>query len=238
MLDVVGQNYRENELVAAHADKPTRRIVGTENGMGRNNWLPVRDDPAYAGMFLWTGSDYLGEADRVGWPRIASGSGLVDRIDNPRPRGYERAAWWSEAPVVHIARRLMELPDSSDVPVMTNVATPAPTGPMVLADWTPADLSPHQETLEVYSNAEEVELIVNDHSLGRKLRNADDAPRQWQVVFKPGAVRAIAYNHGNAVAEETLRTAGKAQRIKLIRAAALAGRHGQEVGIPHRHHPN
>ena len=31
LLDVVGQNYRENEILAAHAAKPTRKIIGTEN---------------------------------------------------------------------------------------------------------------------------------------------------------------------------------------------------------------
>ena len=31
ILDVVGQNYRENEILAAHRQKPTRKILGTEN---------------------------------------------------------------------------------------------------------------------------------------------------------------------------------------------------------------
>jgi beta-galactosidase len=35
MLDVVGQNYRENELAKAHADKPSRKIIGTENSKNR-----------------------------------------------------------------------------------------------------------------------------------------------------------------------------------------------------------
>jgi beta-galactosidase len=216
MLDVVGQNYRENELIAAHDEKPTRKIIGTENGMGRGSWLAVRDYAAYAGMFLWTGADYLGEADRVGWPRIAAGSGLVDRIDQPRPRGLERASWWSEKPVVHIARRLIEVPDTSELPAMVNIAMPAPTGPTAAADWTPDNLSPHRETVEVYSNAEAVELFINKQSLGRKPRNADDSPRLWPVDFTPGTVRAVAYNAGKVVAEETLRTAGKPQRLKLI----------------------
>ena len=36
MLDVIGQNYRENEILAAHAAKPTRKIIGTENQHGRD----------------------------------------------------------------------------------------------------------------------------------------------------------------------------------------------------------
>jgi len=52
LLDVIGQNYRENEILAAHAAKPTRRILGTENQHGREVWLALRDNPPYAGQFL------------------------------------------------------------------------------------------------------------------------------------------------------------------------------------------
>ena len=31
ILDVVGQNYREKEILAAYKQKPTRKIIGTEN---------------------------------------------------------------------------------------------------------------------------------------------------------------------------------------------------------------
>ena len=50
LLDVVGQNYRENEILAAHAAKPTRKIVGTENqaGTARSGWrcATIRPTPA------------------------------------------------------------------------------------------------------------------------------------------------------------------------------------------------
>ena len=66
LLDVVGQNYREQEILKAHADKPTRKIIGTENTHDRNQWVAMRDHPEYSGQFLWSGIDYLGEAGR--WP--------------------------------------------------------------------------------------------------------------------------------------------------------------------------
>jgi beta-galactosidase len=216
MLDVVGQNYRETELAAAHAQNPLRKIVGTENGKTRASWLVVRDHPAFAGMFLWTGADYLGEADRAGWPAISRHTGLVDRIDNVHVVGLERASWWSDRPVVHIARRLIEPVDTSALPTTTNVAMPAPAGPAAAADWTPTDLSPHEETVEVYSNAPEVELRVNGRTLGRLPRNADDSPRSWKVTFEPGHVQAIAYDGNKKVGEETLHTAGKPAKLRLI----------------------
>lgn len=216
MLDVVGQNYRENELTKAHADKPTRKIVGTENSKNRSSWLPVRDNPAYAGMFLWTGADYLGEADRAGWPQISNPSGLVDRVDGVKPIGWERASWWSTTPVVKLGRRVTEVIDTSELPTMVGVAMPQPRGPGVLGDWTPQVLTPHIEKVEVVTNADQVELFLNGRSQGRKPRNADDSAIQWPIEFVPGELRALAYKNGRKVGEDVLRTAGPAAAIRLV----------------------
>ena len=94
LLDVVGQNYRENEILAAHQQKPARKILGTENGHDRTVWLPLRDNPPYAGQFLWSGIDYLGESRQ--WPTVAYNSGLLDRTATPRPLAFQRQSWWSD----------------------------------------------------------------------------------------------------------------------------------------------
>ncbi len=104
LLDVVGQNYRENEILAAHAAKPTRKILGTENHGELSTWLALRDNPPYAGQFLWSGIDYLGESRR--WPNVVAGSGLLDRTGAIKPMGYERQSWWSDQPMVHMVRRV------------------------------------------------------------------------------------------------------------------------------------
>ncbi len=77
MLDVVGQNYREREILAAHQQKPARKIIGTENGHDRAAWLLLRDNAPYAGQFLWAGVDYLGESRK--WPTVCDNAGLLDR---------------------------------------------------------------------------------------------------------------------------------------------------------------
>ncbi len=104
MLDVVGQNYRPAEILAAHAQKPSRKIIGTENTHGLDQWLPVRDHAEYSGEFLWAGVDYLGEARS--WPFIGSGGGMDDRTDAMKPDALERESWWSTTPVVHMVRRV------------------------------------------------------------------------------------------------------------------------------------
>ena len=211
MLDVVGQNYRENEILAAHQQKPSRKIIGTENGHSREAWLALRDHPAYAGQFLWSGADYLGEAHV--WPYIANSSGLLDRTDFPHPIGLQRQSWWSAAPMVRIVRRVAP---AARGPVDPGEATDAKRPHQVLfADWTPANPAAHTEDVEVYSNAETVELFLNGKPLGTENIHADASPRTWQVPFAPGTLRAVATNAGHVVATDELRTAGAPARIVL-----------------------
>lgn len=233
MLDVVGQNYRENELAAAHRQDPRRRIVGTENGHNRANWVPVRDNPAYAGMFLWTGIDYLGEANRAGWPFISRYTGLLDRTGAPHIRGLERASWWSDKPVIHVVRNAIPDaagpatdgaggPNQPTLPTMIAVATPQP--PVALFDdWTPANLQPHPETIEVYSNCRQVEAFLNGRSLGSLPINADASPRRWAVTYSPGEVRAVCRDQGAGGISDRLRTAGRPAAIRLSSDARMVG---------------
>jgi len=211
LLDVVGQNYRENEILAAHAARPERKIVGTENGHDRKVWLALRDHPPYAGQFLWSGIDYLGESRR--WPVVSNASGLLDRTGTPKPLAFERQSWWSDQPMVYIARRVVPAQASPTDPgwepgVRRQVQT-------LFHDWTPGEASAHEENVEVYSNCEQVELTLNGRSLGAQPRSAEDAPRNWRVPFEPGVIKPSARTGGQVVATHELRTAGKAAKIVL-----------------------
>jgi beta-galactosidase len=219
MLDVVGQNYRENELIAAHEQNRKRAIVGTENAKGRTNWLAVRDYAPYAGYFLWTGVDYMGETDRRGWPNVSNSSGLLDRTGQLKIEGMRIASWWSEKPVIHVVRNTEPptdpaAPPPPPVPTEVGVATPPPPNTL-FDDWTPANGRPHPETIEVYSNCEQVEAFLNGRSLGKRPLPSDASPRQWAVTFEPGEVRATCSNGGTVAGQDVLRTAGAPARIEL-----------------------
>lgn len=233
MLDVVGQNYRENELIAANKQNPKRAIVGTENGHNRSNWVPVRDYAPYAGMFLWTGIDYLGETNRAGWPNISRPNGLLDRTGMQRIKGMERESWWSEKPVVHVVRNADVAaagpatdgaggPNQPVLPTMIAVATPAPLVAL-FDDWTPVNQTPHTETIEVYSNCKNVEALLNGNSLGVLPINTDASPRRWGVQYAPGEVRAVCKDPGVANVSDTLRTAGPPVAIVLVADKAAVG---------------
>jgi len=212
LLDVVGQNYRENEILAAHQAKPSRKILGTENTHDRRVWLALRDNPPYAGQFLWAGIDYLGEAP--GWPAVASYSGLLDKTGGMKPIAFERQSWWSDQPMVHMVRRVARQQAAPTDPGYEGTR-PIPA-PALYDDWTPADLSAHQENVEVYSNCPQVELALNGKSLGSQALPADATPRIWRVTFEPGTLRA-ACTEGDAKPGPSyeLRTAGQPARIAL-----------------------
>jgi beta-galactosidase len=232
MLDVVGQNYRENELAKAHADKPSRKIIGTENTKDRGPWVMVRDNPAYSGMFLWTGIDYLGEADRAGWPYISNPSGLIDRDGVVKAVGLERASWWSNTPVIAIARRVAKTRDNAGAvgAEVNQAASRAVVG--AFADWSPADRSAHTEKVEVYSNAPMAELFLNGKSLGKQPIHADASARTWDVTFAPGVLKAVGYDDkGKKIAQNTLQTAGAPAAVKLVAEQAKLAPGFDHVGF-------
>jgi beta-galactosidase len=241
LLDVVGQNYRPQEILAAHAQKPTRKIIGTENGHDRDQWVAVRDHPEYSGQFLWSGIDYLGESRT--WPTIGSGSGLINTVALPHGRAYERQSWWSTTPMVAMVRRVAVVRAAPIDPGYANATTldqsaaakpetpsaPAarqrPAGPPpdptvrfsepLLSDWTPKNLDPHTENVDVYTNAQEVELFLNGKSLGVEKLHPDASAITYKVPFEPGTLKAVARTNGKVVAIQELKTAGKPARIQF-----------------------
>ncbi len=210
LLDVVGQNYRENEILAAHEQKPTRKIIGTENTHDRRQWVALRDHAPYAGQFLWTGIDYLGESRR--WPAIGHGSGLLDRTGEARPIAFERQSWWGDAPMVRLTRRVAP---TDAMPTDPGYGAEERHTLVLFSDWTPKNVQTNGENVEVYSNCQDVELFLNGKSLGAKPLNADASPRTWKVAYVPGTLKAVARNDGKVAATDELRTAGPPAKIIL-----------------------
>ena len=197
MMDVVGQNYRENELVAAHEKNPNWKVIGTENRTEQAAWIPLRDQPYMSGQFLWTGIDYLGEAD---WPEVAHGSGLLDKTGGTKDVAYQRQSWWSDKPVLYVMRK------------EGNAGAGA-----WISDWSPTDIDTYDEAkIQAFSNCDEVELFLNGTSAGSQLRLADNAsPGNWSITFHKGTLKAVGKNNGKVVAEQELTTTASPAKIVL-----------------------
>lgn len=212
MLDVIGTNYRDEELLQAWKDKKGRNIVITESGHHRSAWLACRDNAPHAGQFLWTGIDYLGESRS--WPLTVFNAGLLDRCGFVMPRGHERQSWWSDEPMVKAYRRIAK---TAEIPVDPGYeAIEWKRRQVLFSDWNPFNPDVHEENVEVYSNAEEVELYLNGKSLGKKARRADAGALNWKVQYEPGVLEAVAFNGGKEVVRDILRTAGKPAQLRLV----------------------
>jgi Glycoside hydrolase family 2 C-terminal domain 5/Domain of unknown function (DUF4982) len=131
----------------------------------------------------------------------------------PSGVGWYRKSWWSEKPMVYIARRVARTPLAPTDPGYNPIDERRPQ--VLFSDWTPKNLQPHKENVEVYSNCEEVELFLNGKSLGRQPLPRDDSPRVWKVSFAPGNIKAMGLNKGKVAASYVLPTAGKPARILL-----------------------
>ncbi|WP_333735847.1 glycoside hydrolase family 2 TIM barrel-domain containing protein [Streptomyces sp. IBSBF 2806] len=92
-LDVFGGNYRPDDVIKAMGMSPVRPGLFTEMGTATSSWTTVRNNPGVTGEFLWTGVDYLGEADGL-WPTVGSTAGLMDAVGTVRPIGYSWQTTW------------------------------------------------------------------------------------------------------------------------------------------------
>ena len=94
---------------------------------------------------------------------------------------------------------------------------------MYQSEWTDKPvlhLFPHWNWSEgdtvdvwVYTNAEEVELFLNDQSLGTKEKSDDDLHLMWRVPFSPGTLKAIGRKDGKEYATDEVKTAGEPAKI-------------------------
>ena len=212
MMDVVGQNYRVDELKAYHEAHPEKAIIGTENTHDVQSWLMLRDDPSLCGQFLWAGIDYLGEA---AWPQVMWSTSLLDVTGGVKPAGLQRASWWMNEPMVAFARHADNNGAGS-----------------LISDWTPADLDTYDlAVIEVYSNCQEVELFVNGESQGRKTMPDNARPALFNINFNSGKIEAVGYNDSKEAARYTSLTADEPARINIEKAGGRAGTGFDDVEI-------
>lgn len=186
------------------ADPITPKFIGVCDRLGLLLMDEFPDGVNAAKQVGEVGVDYLDGGEG----RLAAGhnSALLDRTGAVRLGARLRQSLWASAPMVAIARYVSP----------TNASHfAAERLPALVADWTPPLLTPHPESIEVYSNCKEVELYLNGKSLGKKSHPGRGSPFNWQVSFAPGILKAVAREDGRRVATNELRTAGEPAQILL-----------------------
>ena len=159
------------------------------------------------GLAYWGAIDYLGESN--GWPAKGWAQGVFDLSLEPKPLAYfVRSFFKPDEPVVHIA-----IVDSDDNLVWNEVQV----GVKQQSDhWNRKAGS--KLSLYTYTNAEEVELIINGSSLGTK-QNSDNPKEKnrikWDdVPYADGYILAIARTNGKEVARHKIETTDEAKTLR------------------------
>lgn len=138
-----------------------------------------------SGMYVWTGFDYLGEPTPYSWPARSSYFGIIDLAGFPKDVYYMYQSVFTDKPVLHIYPHW---------------------------NWKQGDTT---DIVSYYNNADEVELFLNNKSLGVRSKTGDELHVKWRVPFTPGTLKAISRKDGKTVLTQEVKTAGAPAKIIL-----------------------
>ncbi len=166
-----------------------------------DDWQLQDDKTWVIGEFVWTGFDYLGEPTPYDeyWPSRSSYFGIFDLAGLPKDRYYlYRSHWNQKEPTIHL-----------------------------LPHWNWAGREGQVTPVYCYTNYPTAELFVNGVSQGKISKNPksrlDRYRLRWNnVTYKAGELKVVVYDEqGQPAGTQTLKTAGKASRIRITGDKAL-----------------
>ena len=174
--------------------------------MGENYF--AMDLDKVMGLAYWGGIDYLGESQ--GWPMKGWAQGVFDIALEPKPKAYYMRSFFKDEPMVHIA-----VTDTKGDMMWNGVQT----GNDGQSDhWNRQN--GQKLDITTYTNADEVELLVNGKSYGTKQNDKNSAKMRNQIrwkdiEYKDGYCEAIARTGGKVVARHKIETTGKPVALKI-----------------------
>ncbi|MBT2416842.1 DUF4982 domain-containing protein [Streptomyces sp. ISL-22] len=217
-------NTGENHTPGRRATSSYDNNLASWTMSGEYGHKKDRDRKWFAGQFLWSGIDYIGEPTPYDvFPVKASFFGAVDTAGFPKDMYYLFQSQWISEPMVHLLPMTWNHREGDTVEV-----------------WA-------------YSNVDTVELFLNGKSLGTRTfdtkktvdgrvyletteatgddKTFTDGPYPgsytspngsagrlhltWKVPYKPGELKAVARRDGKVVATDVLRTAGAPKAVRL-----------------------
>lgn len=169
------------------------------------------DHDKMVGFAYWGAIEYWGESN--GWPKKGWNFSFFNHCLEPYPQAYLIKSAFCEEPLVHIG-----VMDNGKEAIEWNDIM---VGSLSLAShWNWATGS--MQNLYTYTNADEVELLVNGKSMGIRKNDRTDITRRniiyWENIpyGKGGNIIAVARNNGKEVARHRLETTGKATALKMV----------------------
>lgn len=231
-IDVMGFNYyTHGDTDEFHERFPNKPAVGTEEGstfstrgvyvedrecqhltaydencpdwgaLAHKGWGHYADRKYVAGLFIWTGFDYRGEPTPFSWPAVSSQFGILDTCGFRKDNSYYYEAWWTDRPLVHL-----------------------------LPHWNWPGREGQPIRVWAHSNCDEVELFLNEKSLGRQ-QVKRNSHVEWEVPYQPGELIARGWRNGTQVAGDRIETSGPPVAVKLTPHRSELKADGQDVAV-------
>lgn len=218
--DIAGYNYLTALHEAERELHPDRVVLGMETFPAdiARLWEIVKDNHHVIGDMTWTGYDYLGEAGcgifhydgtqnfSAHWPDRLAYIGDIDLAGYRRPISYLREIVYGlrKTPYIGVLRMNRNGQTSSRTPWMWKDN---------IASWTWRGYEGEEAAVDVYADAQEVELYLNGRLLGRK--KVEGYAAAFTTAYEPGTLTAVGYRDGAETGRFDLETAGEAVTLSM-----------------------
>ncbi len=164
-------------------------------------WKIIKKHDFLSGLFIWTGFDYLGEPTPYPWPARSSYFGIIDLAGFPKDVYYMYQSEWTKKTVLHLFPHW---------------------------NWKQGQIV---DVWAYYNNADEVELFLNNRSLGIRKKSANELHVMWRIPFKAGTLKAISKKNGKTVLVKKINTAGLPAKIELLADRKMIKADGKELSF-------
>jgi len=210
--DVIGINYNLNLYDTVHEMCPDKAVFASEccatgttrdwnhpselNGRLRdkdgdtNHWFRGREmtwKHLMARPWVIGGYQWAAVEHRgeATWPAVCSKSGALDLFLQKKGAFYQNLSHWTDEPMAHI-----------------------------VPHWNFCGLEGQEMLVTVYTNCDELELMLNGRSLGRKAIE-QYGHGEWLVPYEAGTLAVTGYRGGEAVAHHERVTTGCPVSLRL-----------------------
>ena len=222
-MDIIGLNYLTGRHVLEKEHHPNKTVLGTETFPADivRLWDIVKNYDHVLGDYTWTGYDYLGEAgcgvfyydgtqNFMGvYPDRTAYIGDINLIGYRRPISYLREIVFGLRKAPYIA---VERVDKYGMPHSITAWMHKDN----VASWTWPGYEGKPANVDVYSEAEEVELLLNGTSLGRKPAGEKHGfMATYEMTYEPGELLAVSYCNGEETGRDVLYTAGEKVQMQV-----------------------
>ncbi len=215
--DIIGLNYLTARHIAEKELHPNKTVLGTETYPADivRLWGIVKRYPHVLGDFTWAGYDYLGEAGcgifhydgnanfTSVFPERTAYIGDLDLVGYRRPISYLREIVYGLRKEPYLAvERLNRYGMACSKTAWMHKDN--------IASWTWPGYEGKPALVDIYADAQEVELFLNGRSLGRKPAGEEhDFTAAYELTYEPGELTAVSYEDGKESGRYSLATAGE-----------------------------